>query len=124
MYWEPEDLDTLGLPDRAEMVCLDEQDAVLWALYWWGLLYHDEQERGAGFTLDIITHDEQDFLVSYKSPRGPRRREHREARGDDVSPARSFVDITSDEELAAFLSVYDYVDLGPGISDDEGFGLV
>jgi hypothetical protein len=41
-----------------------------------------------------------------------------------VSPALSFVDITSDEELAAFLSVYDFVDVGAESSLDENFDLV
>jgi hypothetical protein len=111
-------LDTVGTG------ALSHDDAVVAELWRLGLLYDDAQERGAGVSLDVITHDDQEFCVLYKPLKGSRRRRYQRMAETPVSPALSFVDITSDEELAAFLSVYDFVDVGAESSLDENFDLV
>lgn len=108
-----------------DLYCWDYDD-ILMELWRLGLLYEDQQERGPGLTLNTITHREREFSLVYEKSRAARRRRatSRASSRDSLSPALSFVDVTSDEELAAFLSVYDYVDLGGNMSEDEGVQVV
>lgn len=105
---------------------LGPEEAAVQELRRLGLLYDDVQVRGSGVSWDVITPREQEFSVSYKPLKGSRRRQtgrHR-AEARVLSPALSYVDITSDEELAAFLSVYDFVDVAAEGSVDDSFQLV
>lgn len=110
--------------ERDEWGCsgpnVEDVDFTTFELWRLGILYEYENERGSGFSLNAIPHDENDFLIAYKSPRTSRR-SPKELGERSLSPVSSFEYITSDEELAAFLSVYDFVDVDAtdSISEDE-----
>lgn len=82
----------------------DEETARLYRL---GLLYDDEHERGSGFTLGAIMHD--DAPAYTLDVREARRRGKRER--PVSSPAFSHADTADDEALAVSLAEADYVDV-------------
>jgi hypothetical protein len=75
-------------------------------LYRMGLLYDDEHERGAGFSLDAIARDPEAPVYSLRvQPARRRRRDERDDRGDNaaLSVDLAFSAFGADEALAGWL---------------------
>lgn len=74
-------------------------------LYRLGLLYDDEHERGSGFNLDAIVHDEPAYTLNMRATKRGRKRKSDHAHGQarDLPLNLSFAALGDDEALARFL---------------------
>lgn len=74
-------------------------------LYRLGLLYDDEHERGSGFNLDAIVHDEPAYTLNMRPAKRGRKRKSDQAHGPvrDLPLNLSFAALGDDEALAHFL---------------------
>ncbi|KAM7194851.1 hypothetical protein V8F33_007049 [Rhypophila sp. PSN 637] len=90
---------------RAGLLYDKDQDEELYRM---GLLYDDGSERGSGFTLDTIVHDEPVYKVNTRpAKRGRRNGRHQDVKEEwvefELSLELSYAAISEDPELAAYL---------------------
>ncbi|KAK4207685.1 hypothetical protein QBC37DRAFT_298170 [Rhypophila decipiens] len=98
---------------------VEDQDEELYRM---GLLYDDDSERGSGFTLDTIVHDEPVYKVNTRPAKRGRRNGRKEEPKEDwvefeLPLELSYAAISQDPELAAYLKATNEEDTGgPALS--------